>query len=85
MVGIVKIYTFQYQGHNEVRWHQGKEKFGAPMFEPEIFRKHMYCIEESTCEWRLFGAPCCQSAPPAVIPRLGNCAPFPPRYAPVPY
>jgi len=22
--------------------------FGAPMFEPEVFRKQMYCIEEST-------------------------------------
>jgi len=23
-------------------------KFGAPMFEFEVFRKQMYCIEEST-------------------------------------
>jgi len=21
-----------------------------PMFEPEVFREHMYCIEESTCD-----------------------------------
>ena len=27
-----------------------KRKFGAPMFEPEVFRKYMYCIEESTCD-----------------------------------
>jgi len=25
-------------------------KFGGPMFETEVFRKHMYCIEESTCD-----------------------------------
>jgi len=25
-------------------------KFGALMFEPEVFRKQMYCIEESTCD-----------------------------------
>jgi len=34
--------------------------FSAPMFEPEIFRKQMYCIEESICDvvgtlWRLIG------------------------------
>jgi len=27
-----------------------RSKFGAPMFEPEVFRKQMYCIEESTCD-----------------------------------
>jgi len=27
-----------------------RSKFGAPMFEPEDFRKQMYCIEESTCD-----------------------------------
>jgi len=25
-------------------------KLGAPVFEPEVFRKQMYCIEESTCD-----------------------------------
>jgi len=25
-------------------------KFGARMFEPEVFRKQMCCIEESTCD-----------------------------------
>ena len=25
-------------------------KFGALMFEPEVFRKQKYCIEESTCD-----------------------------------
>jgi len=46
-----------------------RSKFGAPMFEPEVFRKRMYCVEESICDidgtlWR----------PPAVIRRPGNCA-----------
>jgi len=27
-----------------------RNRFGAPMFEPEIFRKQMYCIEESLCD-----------------------------------
>jgi len=41
------------------------------MFEPEIFRKQMYCIEESACDiiW--------------AFRRPGNlCPPFPHRYAP---
>jgi len=25
-------------------------KFGAPTFETELFRKQVYCIEESTCD-----------------------------------
>jgi len=25
-------------------------KFGAPMFEPEVFQKQMYFIVESTCD-----------------------------------
>ena len=67
-----------------------RSKFGTPKFEPEVFRKQIYCIEESTCDifgmfWlsrQWFGAP-------AVIRRphndsaLGNCAPpGPARYAP---
>ena len=28
-----------------------RSKFGAPMFEPELFRKQMYCFEESTCDF----------------------------------
>jgi len=27
-----------------------RNKFGTPMFEPEIFRKQMHCIEETTCD-----------------------------------
>jgi len=40
---------------------RGRSKFGALMFETEVFRKQMYCIEESTCEIVDF------LAPPAVI------------------
>jgi len=29
---------------------RARSKFGAPMFESEVFRKQMYCIEESTCD-----------------------------------
>jgi len=25
-------------------------KFDAPVFEPEVFRKQMYCIEERNCD-----------------------------------
>jgi len=35
-----------------------RSKFGAPMFEPEVFRKQMCGIEESTCDIvRVFGVP----------------------------
>ena len=27
-----------------------KSKFGVPVFEPEVFRKQMYWIAESTCD-----------------------------------
>jgi len=27
-----------------------KSKFGTPMFEPDVLRKEMSCIEESTCD-----------------------------------
>jgi len=51
-------------------------KFGAPIFESEVFRKRMYCIEECMFDIvRIFGAP-------AVIRRPGNCAPLPFHYAP---
>jgi len=60
-----------------------RSKFGAPMFETEVFRKQMYCTEESTCgivgtfrrplQW--FGAP-------IVTRRPGNRGPLAPRYAP---
>jgi len=27
-----------------------RSKFDAPMFEPEVFQKESYCVEESTCD-----------------------------------
>jgi len=32
------------------RGQRARSKFGTPMFETEVFRKQMYCIEESTCD-----------------------------------
>ena len=53
---------------------RARNKFGARMFEHEVFRKQMYCFEKSAHDivvtlWS-----------PAVIRRPGNCAPCPPRY-----
>ena len=50
-----------------------RSKFGAPVFEPEVFRKQMYCIETSICDmiWR----PHSDSRPGELRP---SC---PPRYA----
>jgi len=54
------------------------------MFETEIFRKQMYCIEGSTCN--IVRAFRCLPQPflaPAVIRRQGSCAPLAPlRYDP---
>jgi len=32
-----------------------RSTFGAPMFGPEVFRKQMYCTEESTSDVTLLG------------------------------
>jgi len=61
---------------NEVRLRPGQE-VGAPMFEPEVFRKQMYCIEESFVALLvLFGAP-------IVIRGPGNCASLAPFVTPL--
>jgi len=52
-----------------------RSKFGAPVFEPEVFRKQMYCTEVLVAFLGLFGAL-------IVIWRSGNRAPSPRRYAP---
>ena len=49
-----------------------RSKFGTPMFEFEVVRKQIYCVEESTCDIvgtfqdppQSFGAPRSDSAPP---------------------
>jgi len=54
-----------------------RNKFGAFIFEPELFRKEIYCIEESTRDLLgLFGAP-------VVISPPGNRSPLPPFVLPL--
>ena len=55
---------------------EARSKFGAPIFEPEVFRKQMYCTEVLVTLLGLFGAPQSFSAL-IVIRRPGNCAPCP--------
>ena len=63
--------THHTQGRNENRWRRGKSTFGAPVFEPDVFRKQMRCIEENTCD--IVGT---FRRSPAVIRRPGNCFPL---------
>ena len=61
-----------------------RSKFGASMFEFEVFRKQKYFIEESICDivetfrrlLQWFGAP-------IVIRLPGNCAPLAPLVTPL--
>ena len=48
-----------------------KNKFGTPLFEPEVSRKQMYWTEESTCDIA------------GTFRRPGNCAPLPPLVTPL--
>jgi len=70
------------QRHNEVRWHPGKKQVWQPMFEAEVFRKQMYCIEKSTCECcdivGTYWGPPQSFGTPILIRRPGNCAPLAP-------
>jgi len=50
-----------------------RSKFGAPILEPEVFRKEIYCIEQSTCE--IFGT----FRRPHNDPALGELYPLTPR------
>jgi len=70
------------KGRNEVGWRPGKKQVWRPMFEFEVSRKQMYCIEESTCD--IAGT---FRRPPAVIRRPHSDSrrivpPCPPRYGP---
>jgi len=59
-----------------------RNKFGAPMFGPGVFRKRMCCVEASTCDTDgIFLRPAGDSAPP-VMRRLGHCAPLSPSLRP---
>jgi len=52
-----------------------RSKFGDPVFEPEVFRKQIYCTEVLVTLLGHFGAL-------IVIWLPGNRAPYPRRYAP---
>jgi len=52
---------------------RGKKEVCTPRFEPEVFWKQMYCIEESTC-----GIVGTFLAFLTVIQHLRNCAPLAP-------
>ena len=62
---------------------RARSKFGVPMFEPGVFRKQMYCIEESACDIvETFRRPHSVSAPgescppsvtPLVIRTFNSC------------
>ena len=49
------------------------------MFEPKVFRKQMYCVEESTCD--IVGT---FPGAPTLIWRPGIVLPFPPLVLPLP-
>jgi len=86
----VAILTFPHtQGRNEVRLRCGKKHVCCPMFEPDVFRKQMNCMEESICD--IFGtlrrsAVICRLpqwfGAPIVIKHPGNCAPLAPSLRP---
>ena len=78
------------QRRNEDWWRPGQgTSLAPPMFEPEVFRKQMYCIEESTSDIiGTFQRPCSHLTPLAVIWRPHSDSaprelrpPYPPRYA----
>jgi len=56
-----------------------RSKFGVPMFEPEIFRNHMYCMEEILVTLLgLFGAFAVIRRPPQRLSARGIVPPLPP-------
>ena len=61
-----------YRGATRLDVPGARSKFGAPMFEPEVFRKQIYCVKDSTCD--IVGA----FRRPIVIRRPGNFAPLTP-------
>jgi len=53
-------------------------KFGARMFETEVLRKQMYCIEDSTCDIvGTFWLPQPIGAAHSDLERPGNCSALP--------
>ena len=78
------------QGRNEVRWRPGQKTSLAPLFEPEVFWKQMYYIEESTCDIvgsfrrpaQSFGVSAVIRHPHSDLAPGESSPPRPPRYAP---
>jgi len=74
--------------------HGTRNKFGASIFELEVFRQQMYCIEDSTCNivgtfWRPSqslgvprsnSAPHCDFAPGELCPLLPLVTPLDPSF-----
>ena len=54
-----------------------RSKFGAPVFEPEVFRKQMYCTEVLLTLLGYFGAP--QSFDDLIVIRRRGTVPLNPR------
>ena len=70
--------TWAYRGLTRLNSARGKEaSLPPPMFEFQVFRKQMYCIEENTCDivWT-FWCPRSHSTLHVVIRRPGNCSPL---------
>ena len=71
-----KVFGHPCRGITKLNVPGARSKFGAPMFEPEVLRKQMYYVEESTCD--NVGTCRCPSqsfGTPTVIWRPGNCDP----------
>jgi len=69
-------YGMTVRGSTKLDCARARCKFGAPMFEPEIVQKQMYCTEVLVTLLGHFGAPQSFGAL-IVIRRPGNCAPSP--------
>jgi len=65
----VKIKDQRTRGVARLHGARDRSKFGAPVFEPEVLRKQMYCIEETTCDiFGTFWRPHSVSAPEELCP-----------------
>jgi len=89
----IEVTSLHKQARNVIRWRPGQEASLAPPYpKPEVFRKQMYCIEESTCDidgtfWRRpqsFVSSRSDSAPPCWFGARKIFPPLPPPgYAPI--
>jgi len=61
--------VIEYRGVTRLVGTGARDKIGDPVFEPEVNRKQMYCIEGSTCDIvGTFGRPHCELAPGKLFP-----------------